>query len=443
MSEKKEITSKSDVSFPGLDALRGYAALGVVLLHCCVPYMNPKVPGLAWSVEDSPHWAASLIFWSIELFIMPVFLLLAGYFAWGSLVRSGSKRLVTSRARRLLVPLGFGMVVILPIDLYVWLAGWVADGKIPLRKLKSLKFADGIDQDLWGLSHLWFLQYVFLYVLILAGAYFLYRRIEILARYRLSATLCVVMLSAMGCLTLFIHPEVVWGFQHRFYPVLSKWLYSGLFFAGGALVAFYDPRLTWIAAKVYRSSGLALAFSISALLLGQWHLRGGDHQFATMMLAVTTCAAAALITVSFVGLAAKVRGRLRWQLQYLAAASFWIYLIHHPILGLLQVDLKWLLPNTSSLLKIGLVFAASLSLSLVSYEAFIRRTLLGRILGFQWQENRSLVNLQTMQPNEAEEPQIFALPSSLTPESQKNHNGAAHPSQNDCSKAKGPVRRVA
>ena len=53
------LAAKNREKLPGLDALRGLAALGVVLLHCCVPYMQPVVPGLAWSVFDHSHWLAS------------------------------------------------------------------------------------------------------------------------------------------------------------------------------------------------------------------------------------------------------------------------------------------------------------------------------------------------------------------------------------------------
>ncbi len=163
----------------GFDVVRAVAAFGVVLLHCCVPYMRPSVPGLVWSVRDTPHWIAEQCFWTIELFIMPLFLVLAGFLAWQTLDRSGASSLIKSRARRLLVPLLFGCVVILPLDLYAWLLGWVTEGLIAPQKLRSLKFDPAIDRDLWGLSHLWFLQYLFLYVVALAAGVWAWHRAPI------------------------------------------------------------------------------------------------------------------------------------------------------------------------------------------------------------------------------------------------------------------------
>lgn len=375
--------------FVGFDVVRAGAAFGVVLLHCCVPYMQPAVPGLAWSVHDTPHWLAEQCFWTIELFIMPVFLVLAGFLAWQTLQRGGAGRLIKTRARRLLVPLAFGMVCILPLDLYAWLLGWVADGLIPPQKLRSLKFDPAIDRDLWGLSHLWFLQYVFLYAVTLAVGYSLWKRHSKrlsagLLRLLLDGKLAALGLVVVGCLVLKDHPEVVWGFQHDFFPVPSKWIYSGVFFALGALIAACDGELDWLKAHSSRLVGPAVITAIAALTLGNWHLRGGSNQVASIVLAVTTFGSAMMITLAIIGESARRIHQVPVSIRYLAAASFWIYIFHHPFLGLVHVDLKWLLPGVNPIFKIGIAFVLTSALSVASYEMVVRKTTLGRLLGFQW-----------------------------------------------------------
>jgi peptidoglycan/LPS O-acetylase OafA/YrhL len=69
----------------------------------------------------------------------------------------------------------------------------------------------------------------------------------------------------------------------------------------------------------------------------------------------------------------------------LAAASFWIYLVHHPILGLVQLDLKWLVPGANPVAKTAAAFLIASGFSLLSYEGLVRRTALGRLLGFSWE----------------------------------------------------------
>ena len=43
------------------------------------------------------------------------------------------------------------------------------------------------------------------------------------------------------------------------------------------------------------------------MLLGQWHLRGGDQQVASLLLAVTTTTSATLITLALMGYAASIK----------------------------------------------------------------------------------------------------------------------------------------
>ena len=222
-SPKKRPSSRKQI--PGLDAVRAFAALGVILLHSCVPYLQHPMPGLAWPIRDSSSSTVDVVFWSIELFIMPLFLVVAGFFAWRTLQSRDEVALIKSRAKRLLRPLLFGILVILPMDLYAWVLGWVTEGIVAPVKLKSLKFAGSVDQNLWGLSHLWFLQYLFLYVLAVGAFARLRKRFNSLSLSLNPGTLVASGLL-IGTVTLYLHPEVVWGFQHAFLPFSSKWAVS-------------------------------------------------------------------------------------------------------------------------------------------------------------------------------------------------------------------------
>jgi peptidoglycan/LPS O-acetylase OafA/YrhL len=391
----------------GLDVVRAGAVLGVVLLHCCVPYMQPAAPGLAWAVRDTPHWIPTQCFWTLELFIMPLFLFIAGLLAWQTLEHGGAMNLVQNRARRLLIPLLFGIVVILPLDLYVWLIGWVSDGVIEPRKLRSLKFDAGVDADLWGLSHLWFLQYLFTYVVALAAWSWVRQRFPSMRRFVPSTGMAMVLCLSIGCLTLYRHPEVVWGFQHDFWPVPSKWLYSGVFFALGVLMASRGGNSVFMNLKPHAGqlAGAAIAVGVAALAVGNWHLRGGSNQYASVILAVTTCLSAYLMVLAIVVSAVRGVTRVPRAIEYLAAASFWIYLMHHPLLGLIQIDLKWLFPSFSATGKVVVAFLLTTALSLAVYESAVRTTVLGRWLGFQWEPTRPTESIREA----AQDPAILSL----------------------------------
>ncbi len=348
------------------------------------------MPGLVWSVRDDSSAVCDSLFWAIEVFVMPLFLVLSGYYAWFALESSDTKSFVASRARRLLRPLLFGMVVILPLDLYIWMLGFVADGLMPIQKLKSLKVPSPYGDQLWGLSHLWFLLYVFLYAAVLSGARLLRNRVP-----AVSCPLACCLVGSIAFFALAVQPEVVFGFQHSFFPVASKWIYSGSFFMGGIVIAVFDPRFRAINRFTGRNLWLGVTATIAATLLGCWRMRmieGNSAGLATSWLvlgclAATTLLAAWTMTAGLIGLSNRISERVERRpffsnlIRYAAGASFWIYLVHHPVVALVHVDLKWLTPSMHSVPKAVLSSLVAVGWGLASYEWMIRRSALGRWIG--------------------------------------------------------------
>lgn len=373
----------------GLDWVRALAALGVVLLHACVPYLRHPMPGLTWSVTDTASDFADTVFWSIELFIMPVFLVIAGCLLTPTLVRRGPIEMLQTRWKRLTRPLLFGVLVILPIDFYLWLCGWVSEGIIPLVKLKSLKFDGDVDQDLWGLSHLWFLLYMLTYIALVAGGAIAAKRYAVVARIKKTLhkpNVLLPLVATVAVLTLLVRPEVVWGFQHRFEPVPSKWIYSLMFFITGLAWASYDPQLRILSRFAQpQMVAVSLVAGFAAVLMGRWHLKAAGTDTETLashlLLAGLTVTAASMITVTSIAWAVAKTRRVPKSIAYLAGASFWLYLVHHPVLVLVHIDLKWMLPGTASAVKTILSFAIAVVVSLAMYEIGVRRTRFGRWTG--------------------------------------------------------------
>jgi peptidoglycan/LPS O-acetylase OafA/YrhL len=397
----------------GFDLLRAGGALAVVALHACVPYLRHPMPGLVWPIQDSSSSVADVVFWSIEVMIMPLFLMIAGFLMWKSAERLSPRQLVRSRGKRLLIPLAFGILIVLPIDLYLWTLGLVSEGVVPAVKLKSFKFEEPISRQIWGLSHLWFLLYVFLYVAVAA----LWIRFSASGRFTaLKRTVSgprVLMgaLAVVAVATLVFAPEVVWGFQHAFLPVPSKWIYSGVFFAAGCALALHDRELRWVSASSPRMLGLAVVLLATSVSLGTWTLaqqqdgQAPSHA-ANVLLALLTVAAASTTTLGLLGGSVRYVRKIPFAIRYIASASFWIYLIHHPVLGLVHTDLKWMWPNAAPVVKLCVSFAMATGVSLITYEMFIRRSRLGALLGFD------LKPATRSEPNVDDAGQILKLPAS-------------------------------
>ena len=373
---------------PGFDVLRALAILGVVALHAGVPYARHPMPGLVWPVSDSSSGIVDAIFWGIEVIIMPLFLMIAGFLTWRSSQRRSPGQLVKSRAKRLLIPLAFGVFIVLPSALYIWTMGLVAEGVVPVIKLKSLKFDPPVSEQIWGLSHLWFLLYLFLYVVVTAC---LLRLKSLQKMNRLTAAIArpkvlLILLGSIAVATLVAAPEVVWGFQHAFLPVPSKWIYCGVFFAAGCGLARHDLELKWAAGTTPQMLALGTVLLVTSVALGTWSLdqseRGGaSHHAATCLLALLTVAAAGTTTIGLLGASIRYVRQVPRPVRYVASASFWIYLVHHPLLGLIHYDLKWLWPTGLPIVKLVVSFAAATGVSLLMFESFVHRSWLGSLLG--------------------------------------------------------------
>ena len=68
--------------FGGLDALRGLAVIGGVLLHACVAYMPSRMPNLLWPVHDVETTpVCHVVFWWLHCFRLPLFFFISGFFA--------------------------------------------------------------------------------------------------------------------------------------------------------------------------------------------------------------------------------------------------------------------------------------------------------------------------------------------------------------------------
>lgn len=159
-----------------IDALRALAFAGVILYHVAMYY----VAGWHWHIK-SPH-AAEWLQWpmrALNLWRMDLVFLISGV-AFGFLRRGQTPaRLIGQRSLRLLVPLAFGMAVVVPFQPY---AQAVANGSI------TPGFADFLVRyytggyiggawprnafDGWDFgvtwNHLWYLPYLWAYTTVLA-----------------------------------------------------------------------------------------------------------------------------------------------------------------------------------------------------------------------------------------------------------------------------------
>ncbi len=353
-----------------LDALR---ALTMVLI---LPFHAIVIIGLRGGldqVEDS-------VLWMIHVFRLPLFFLIAGFFA-ALLVRAkGIKALLRNRAIRIGIPLAIGVLAVVPV---ITLEIQALSDKPHRPDAQGLAaFADPHP------SFLWFLWYL---ALIYVGALLIRRILARLPRARqillagggqlLRRWFAPLLLAIPVALLLYRQPT--WlpdAPPESFIPHLDLLGYYAVFFAAGWLL-FTAPGLREaIERRPKRYLALAALTLPPALVLylaqDQPEI-GASRAFHLLALLLLSVASWSLI-FGMLGVSRHFGNRPNPTLRYWTDASYWIYLSHFPVMAAIALLISGLaMPEA---LRIVVLTTLTLALIFPAYAAFVRHGAVGRVL---------------------------------------------------------------
>jgi glucan biosynthesis protein C len=316
---------------------------------------------------------------------------MSGFFAAGLIESRGLRAFLVNRANRIVGPFVAAGVIILPATFFVWVAGWLATGECTPREVLRMKFhARGYQRNLYGPAHLWSLEYL----AVMLGAFWIVMGIRRLVRGQSPGPrkgpgwLVRPLASPWRPLLLALPSTFILWAGHRqlgldammdrmnsFVPEPWRLLHNAVFFVVGVylhplrqgLDRFADHRWTYLALSVP-------VFAVRALLIQRdltHHLDGPG----VLALAASGALFSWLITFGLLGLALGYFDHSRPALRYFADSSYWVYLCHLPIVGLLQVDLLTL--KAPAAVKFLIVLGGTLTICLASYQVVVRHTFLG------------------------------------------------------------------
>jgi peptidoglycan/LPS O-acetylase OafA/YrhL len=399
-----------------LDATRAFALLLGVVFHASLSF-TPYFMG--WAVQDISTGAVVADFFVIShSFRMELFFLLAGYFSHALFQRQGAGPFLRSRAIRLGVPFAAGWFLLRPLVVSGWTMGaasmrgdydfWagIRAGFASLRQLPAGLFTG---------SHLWFLYYL----LLVTGLLLVLRVAATTAtralagetglmriRGRVDASVGWLARSGWG-LPLLVLPTAVALWYMRFWnmdtpdqslrphlPVLA--VYGGFFSLGWLFARQADPivafgRITLLKV-VLLIAGVVATLKLNPIQGDPAH----EHFQAAHMGFVSAYATMMWTLVALtLGVFRKIFAQPRPAIRYVADSSYWMYLMHLPVVVWLQVAVaEWPLHWS---LKLALVSVATIALALLTYDLFVRSTWLGQLLNGR-RRDRVLFARRSQQP---------------------------------------------
>ncbi len=391
-----------ETRYHSLDALRGFALLLGVVFHAAESFE----PGVAryWAIEDnSTSEFLALFRHACHSFRMEIFFLIAGFFARLLLHRRGTRGFIRNRAGRILVPLVVGWLILYPILVCLWLTGAIVGGQpgrlgIPpeLADTSPLLLAVGFFVQLrflpmFDLTHLWFLhQLSVVYALMLLVRFVWQALLDSKPRWpcgvdKTFAALCGSAWSPLVLAGLTVPMLMLmdsWGVdtpQKSLLPHLPTTLLYGFLFCVGWLL-HRQPELLEQFARRWRS-GLLLGILL-ALPTGMgldWLHESGwlEHPMPGLRWAYSALYALMMwgFVLGFLGLFVRFRRTPSARWRYIADSSYWIYLVHLPLVVGLQILVAcW--PGHWTW-KYPLILAVATPVLFLSYHYLARSTFIG------------------------------------------------------------------
>ncbi|MBX3595709.1 acyltransferase family protein [Sphingomonas sp.] len=352
----------------GLDWLR-IAAFGLLILYHIGMVFSP------WSwVIKTPHAITALVppMALLTPWRLPLLFAVSGFASRHLFERSGGAgAFLRSRNLRLLVPLAFGMAVLIPPEMWVRVQeGGYPHGYLHFWLLDYWHWGEFYGRVLPSWEHLWFVAYLWAYTAVLALALMLHgpalrrgadRLVAWLLEGRRLLWVPIVVMTILRLALLFVVPEekgllTDWSGHARFVPIFL----FGFILAGAPQIW---PRIAqlWPAA-------LMLALASGATVLSVELSYPGDmlppHWIMAADRAARTVMAWTMILVLFHFADRMLNRDHRWRAT-IAEAVFPFYLIHQPVIVLIA----WhTLPmGLSATVEFALLAAGTLAASTLFY----------------------------------------------------------------------------
>lgn len=370
-----------------LDAVRGFALLVGVAFHAVLSFMPGWPPGL-WAMNDnSPSQFLSDAAFVTHIFRMSLFFFIAGFFARLLHQKLGTGGFWANRGKRIAIPMIIGWIVVFPMIAVVWTIGVTKamGGVTPPPPPAG-------PPGSFPLTHLWFLYYLLMIYAVALGVRSVIARLDPAGKLR--CVLDRVVSSSIGtgaavftlgipvAVALFALP--MWFYwagiptpDQSLIPQVPALVGFGTAFTFGWLVHRSKDALPAIQRRWIPH--LALAVIVTAVLM----MIMKSQPMA--MPGLTKNAYAYLFGVAvwgwvfgLTGAALRFLSGFSAVRRYIADASYWIYIMHLPVVAALQVWVGHWPVHWS--VKYPLILIVSFAVLFASYHWVVRPTFIGQLL---------------------------------------------------------------
>lgn len=387
------MTNQNTERLDYLDAVRCFALLLGIVFHASLSFM-PIYIGWAVMDEQTSETVPSFVLVS-HSFRMPLFFMIAGFFSHLSFHRKGPRSFVKSRLIQLGIPLIFAWFLLRPLLIAGWHIGAESmrgEADIFAGLIAGVTSLKELPHNFLVGTHLWFLYYLLLIsASVLLLRFLLCLNVSLKTKFSLviDGFINKVLVTPWFVLIMAIPSAFgIWFMQHWGIDTPDKslvpnmavsFLYGGCF-AAGWLLHRQAKLIEQLAYVSWAQSVLFIASVVFTLFLSKYEANTAHASYMlikTAYMFVYALMMWSLIRLS-IGLCKTFFSKQNPLLRYITESSYWLYLIHLPVVIFLQIafaelPLPWLV-------KLVCICLLTFVFSLLLYDLLVRASLIGKIL---------------------------------------------------------------
>jgi peptidoglycan/LPS O-acetylase OafA/YrhL len=358
-----------------LDWLRMFAIIGVLLFHSAMPFAAEE----SWHIKnkETSNLLLEFNFW-LSRFRMPLLFFISGAVTLFILKRRSAGQFVGLRFKRLIIPLIFGMLVIVPPQVYMERITQGFNGSF-LDFYPSVFEGKPYPEGDTSWHHLWFILYLFLYNLIVAPLFAwlihgngkkVMTRLNVLAKGKRIYLIILPGVIAYTALVLRFPQtnDLIHDWAHFIY-----WFF---FFLAGFICITNQSLVESLQRNRRFSLTLAIA-TIIAINYFRWNdlnpwdtLANWENDWRTYVALSLRALTAWLWVLAIVGYGKQYINKKHRILDYVNEAIYPFYILHQTIIVIIAF---YVVQTTDTIMaKYGFIVLVSFVLSVSFYHVFIR-----------------------------------------------------------------------
>ena len=370
-----------------MDNLRAIAMLIGIFFHAAVAYL-PNMQNLWLAANPDTSQIMDIGAWFLHLFRMPLFFLIAGFFAAYLVSKRGISGLMKNRALRILLP----FIIFLPL-IYLtliapisWAIKHVENPSPMLQLIAFMATQPDAPQPPPSTTHLWFIYNLFMFCVVYSLLVRFAKPLSQLADRHVNARFLVFVLPLLmvPAMATQIEPHPA---PEQFVPRLWSFGYFGLFFLVGS---FYYRRQSLLDdLRPY----LPLMLIGSVLMYVYYYLQlpgtltleeamatanGAELNARQVGISALEAFMSVHLTLASLVLGKQYLDKANATIRFIADSSYWVYIMHLPTLIFIQyllLDTHW-----NVWLEFGISSLGTIPLGMITYVALIRWTPIGWML---------------------------------------------------------------